>query len=412
MGQNVRIADRVASFPTTVFAEFSGLAQAAGAVNLGQGTPDFDGPQAVRDVAASATRDGVNQYALVAGAKVLRDAVAAHSRRFYGMRIDPETMVTITCGATEAIFDAVMALVNPGDEVVLFEPFYDSYGGSVTMAGGVPRYVPLRPPDASHARWWFDEAELAAAFGPRTRLLILNTPHNPTGKIFIEDELRVIAGLCRAHDVIVLADEVYEHYALDELPHVRIATLPGMFERTVTVSSGGKTFCYTGWKVGWAIAPPALRRAVLLAHQFVTFSTSSTSQVAIAHALGLPDDYYAELRRDFQARRDRLCRALSGAGLAPCVPDGTYFVLADIRGLGFEDDFAFCRHLIQEARVGAIPPSAFYSPAHAALGQGFARFAFCKSDATLEEAERRLRVWTEARRGSKFHVRERVATAG
>jgi N-succinyldiaminopimelate aminotransferase len=304
--------------------------------------------------------------------------------------VDPQTMVTVTSGATEALFDAVLGVVDPGDEVILFEPFYDSYEANVVMAGGTPRCVPLQPPDARHSRWWFDRDALAAAFGPRTRMLVLNTPHNPTGKVFDEEELKLIADLCIRHDVIVLADEVYEHIVFKPARHVRIASLPGMSERTITVSSGGKSFSFTGWKIGWAIAAPELRRAVQQAHQFVTFASAAPLQRATAEALRLPDTYFDELSAMYLRKRDFLMAALERAGLRPILPEGSYFIMARIPEGAFADDFAFCRHLTTQVGVAAIPPSAFYSEAHKSQGQGLARFAFCKTDPVLEEAALRL----------------------
>lgn len=385
-----RLARRLEGFGTTVFSEFSALARQYGAVNLGQGFPDFDGPEEIREAAVKALRDGINQYAIGAGAAELRAAIAEHSERFYGQSIDPETMVTVTSGATEAIFDVVMALVDPGDEVVIFEPFYDSYTASVQMAGGVPRCVPLRPPDAAHRTWWFDDDELRAAFGPRTRLMLLNTPHNPTGKVFTREELERIGALCEEFDALVLSDEVYEHIVFSQARHLRPSTLPALAPRTVTVSSAGKSFSFTGWKIGWAIAPPELSRGVRAAHQFVTFASAAPLQIAVAHALRLPDSYFRQLAADYTARCDRLVSALENAGLRPFRPEGTYFAMADIGGLGFEDDFAFCRYLTTEIGVAAIPPSAFYGPEHAEQGRRLARFAFCKSDALLDEAAARL----------------------
>ncbi|AEI67275.1 aminotransferase class I/II-fold pyridoxal phosphate-dependent enzyme [Corallococcus macrosporus] len=385
-------AQRVTRFATTVFSEFSALAARHGAVNLGQGFPDFDGPDAIKEAARRAIRDGGNQYAMGAGARELRVAIAEHSARFYGQTVDPDTMVTVTSGATEAILDTLLGLVDPGDEVVAFEPFYDSYDANIAFVGATARFVPLRPPDAGHAQWWFDRDEVRAAFGPRTRLLILNTPHNPTGKVFTREELGFLAELCAEFDVKVLSDEVYEHIVFEPARHLRPATLPGLAERTVTVSSGGKTFSLTGWKVGWVIAPPALRDAVQRAHQFVTFATAAPLQAAMAEALRLPDAYFAELASSYAAKRGRLLTGLREAGLTPFAPEGSYFILADITRQGFADDVAFCRHLVSEVGVAAIPPSVFYSPEHRPLGQGLARFAFCKTEAVLDEAVRRLRA--------------------
>lgn len=384
-------AARVAGFATTVFSEFSALAKKTGAVNLGQGFPDFDGPEAVKAAAIDAIQRGVNQYAIGSGAEELRVAIAEHARRFYGQDVDPATMVTVTSGATEAIVDTILGLVDPGDEVVMFEPFYDSYAASVAMAGGVPRYVALRPPDEAHRSWWFEDAELAAAFGPRTRLLLLNTPHNPTGKVFTEAEIARIGELCRAHDAYVMADEVYEHLVFAPERHLRVASVPGLAERTVTVSSGGKTFGFTGWKIGWAIAPAPLRSAVQSVHQFVTFASASPLQAAVAAALRLPDAYFADFTAQYQRKRDLLLGALEAAGLPTYAPSGTYFVMADILDTGFTDDFAFCRFLTEHVGVAAIPPSAFYGKEHAPQGRRFARFAFCKREETLAEAARRLK---------------------
>ncbi len=384
-------AERVSRFGTTVFSEFSALAQKHGAVNLGQGFPDFDGPEAIKEAAQRAIRDGVNQYAMGMGAKELRLAIAEHSARFYGQKVDPDTMVTVTSGATEAILDVILGLVDPGDEVVAFEPFYDSYDANITFVGAKARYVPLRAPDTTHPEWWIDWAELEAAFSPRTRLLIINSPQNPTGKVFTREELERIGELCVKYDVKVLSDEVYEHIVFAPARHVRPSTIPSLAERTVTVSSMGKTFSLTGWKIGWVIAPPPLRDAVQRAHQFVTFATASPLQAATATALRLPDSYFQELAASYLARREKLLRGLREAGLPAHAPEGSYFILADISHLGFADDVAFCRHLVTQVGVAAIPPSVFYSPEHKHLGQGFARFAFCKTDGVLEEGVRRLR---------------------
>ena len=384
------VARRVAAFGTTVFSEFSALALKHQAVNLGQGFPDFDGPDAIKDAAVQAIRDGVNQYAVAMGAPALRKSIADHAERFYGQQVDPDTMVTVTSGATEAIFDAILGTVDPGDEVVLFEPFYDSYAASVEMAGGVPRFVRLRPPGPGQGTWWFDRAELEAAFSDRTRLVLVNTPHNPTGKVYTREELELIGELCKRHGALVLSDEVYEHIVYAPAKHVRTATLPGMAERTITISSSGKTFSFTGWKIGWAIAQPALRQAVQSTHQFVTFATAAPLQAAVAAALRLPDPYFADLASMYRAKRDRLVQALNASGLRASPPEGSYFAMADIRPFGFQDDFEFCRHLTREVGVAAIPPSAFYGEEHRADGRAMARFAFCKTDAVLAAAEQRL----------------------
>lgn len=379
------LARRVAEFGTTIFSEMSALALAHQAVNLGQGYPDFDGPEAIKEAAVQAIRSGRNQYAVMSGAPDLRQAIASHAARFYGQTLNSDSEITVTSGATEAIFATIMGLVDPGDEVIVIEPFYDCYVPAVVMAGGVPIFVPLRGPD-----WHLDPDELAAAFNNRTRAVILNTPHNPSGKVFSREELENLAGLCQKWKALCISDEVYEHIVFSPARHIRIATLPGMWERTVTISSHGKTFSFTGWKLGWAIAPSELTAGVRRAHQFITFSSASPLQAAAAHALGLDDGYFRSLAAEYQTRRDYLARALSATGLEVIPPQGTYFIMTDISPLGYEDDVQFCRWLTAEIGVAAIPPSAFYSEAHKGLGRRYARFAFCKTQATLERAAERL----------------------
>jgi N-succinyldiaminopimelate aminotransferase len=383
-----RIAARVRDLPATIFSEFSALAVRTGAVNLGQGFPDFDGPEEVREAAVRALREGVNQYALGAGSLNLRKAIAEHAERFYGHAVNPEQDVTVTAGATEALFDALVGLLDPGDEAILFEPFYDSYAAAVGMAGATVRPVTLRPPGPGHAAWWYEEAELQEAFGPRTRVVVVNSPHNPTGKVFSQSELEEISALCQRHDVVALTDEVYEHLVYPPSRHLRLATLPGMADRTLTISSGGKSFSFTGWKVGWAIGPAALRRAVAQAHQYVTFAVAAPLQEGIALALRLPDTYFQGLLRDYTARRDKLLAGLRAAGMAPWTPEGAYFLSTDVARFGLASDEAFCRWLTSEVGVAAIPLSAFYARKEAA--PQVARFAFCKTDGVLEEAARRL----------------------
>ena len=367
------IASRLAGFGTTIFTEMSALAERTGAVNLGQGFPDFDGPGEVLEAAAAALRAGHNQYAPLAGVPPLRDAIAAHQSRFYGLSVDD---VQVTFGATEAIAAAMLGLLEPDDEVIVFEPLYDSYAASIAMAGARRRVVTLRPPD-----WSFDPSELVV--GPRTRMVLLNTPHNPTGKVFSRDELEVVAAVCREHDLVAVADEVYEHLVYDG-EHVPLATLDGMAERTLTISSIGKTFSVTGWKTGWATGPAALVGAVRAAKQFLTFAGGTPLQHAAAAALGLGDDFYAALTASFTAKRDRLCAGLAAAGLEPLRSAGTYFVNAVVEGDGVE----FCRELPERAGVVAIPTSVFYD--HAEVGRSLVRFAFCKRDAVIDEAAARL----------------------
>jgi len=386
-----RPAHRVASFGVTIFAEMSRLAAEYRAINLGQGYPDFDGPEPVKEAAIAAIRAGDNQYAVSSGQPALRRAIAEHVRRFYGQTCDPETEITVTSGATEGLFSSIMGLVNPGDEVIIFEPFYDAYVPNTLMAGGVPRFVPLRPTHDETIEWSFDPDELAAAFNDRTRLIVVNTPHNPTGKVYSEAELQIIADLCQKWNVIALSDEVYEHIVFDGVKHARLAQLPGMAGRTLTISSHGKTFSFTGWKIGWVLAPPDLTRGLRQAHQFVTFASGTPFQAAAAAALGLDDEYYQSLIASYQVKRDFLANALDESGFKVSLPQGTYFIMADFTPLGHTDDVEFCRWLTTEIGVAAIPPTAFYSDAHKHIGRSWARFAFCKKQETLEKAAERLR---------------------
>lgn len=378
-------AQRVQDFGTSVFTEMTLLARECGAINLAQGFPDFDGPLEVQAAALEALRSGDNQYAVSYGQPDLRAAIAEHALRFYGQQVDGSHEVTVVSGATEGIFAAVQALVDPGDEVIVFEPYYDSYAPSVVMAGGIVRSVALQPP-----AWNFDPQELARAFNARTRLILVNTPHNPTGKVFSQAELQFIAGLCKEQDVLALVDEVYEHLTYDGVPHVRLAQLAGMHERTLTVSSAGKTFSYTGWKIGWVIAPPALTAAVRSAHQFITFSTATPLQHAAAAGLRLPDGYFERLAQEYVEKRDFLAGVLQRAGLPVLNCAGTYFLMADISARGFDDDVEFCRYLTRNVGVAAVPPTAFFSEANKQLGRCYARFSFCKKMSTLQMAAERL----------------------
>jgi N-succinyldiaminopimelate aminotransferase len=376
------VAARLAPFGTSIFAEVTALAVRHGAVNLGQGFPDFDGPEFVKEAAQAAIRAGHNQYCRSSGTLELARAVSDHQRRFYGLEYDPESEITVTSGATEAIAATLLGMLDPGDEVVLFEPFYDSYPACLAIAQTRPSFVTLRAPDFA-----LDVEALRAAVTPRTRAILLNTPHNPAGKVFTRAELEAIAALCRERHLVAISDEVYEHIVM-EGEHVPLATLPGMRERTVTISSAGKTFSLTGWKIGWTCAPPALATAVRTAHQFLTFCSQTPFQHAAAVALAAGDDYYATLTRDYRARRDRMVAGLRAAGFGVVAPAGTYFVLGDARPLGFDDEVALCRALPEKVGVAAIPNSAFY--ANAEEGRGYVRFAFCKTDATLDEGLRRL----------------------
>lgn len=392
-----RAAERVSRFGTSIFAEMSALAVQRGAVNLGQGFPDFAGPPWVKEAAAAAVAADLNQYAPYQGLPRLREAVAATWAAHGWREVDPAREVTVTSGATEALFGAVQALLDPGDEAILFEPFYDAYVPDVTMAGGVARYVRLRPPDAAHAAWWFDPEELRAAFTPRTRLLLLNSPHNPTGKVFTRAELGQIAALCIEHGVVVLADEVYDQLVFGGAAHVPVATLPGMWERTLTLNSTGKTFSVTGWKIGYAVGPAWLNDALRSAHQWITFATATPLQAAAAAALegALANGYYGQLRAEYAERYELLRSILEGAGLPTLPTEGSYFIMADIGGAGFASDADFCRWLIGEVGVAAIPPSAFY--AHPATAPLLARFCFAKKLETLRAAGERLGVARFAR---------------
>ncbi len=376
------LSPKLAGFGTTIFTEMTRLANEHGAINLAQGFPDFDGPEFVKEAAIAAIRAGHGQYARMSGIPELHRALSAKYRRDPGLSYAPDTEIVVTSGATEAIFAAIQGVCDAGDEVVLFEPFYDSYKACVRMAGAAARIVTLREPD-----WRFDEGELRAAFGPRTRAVLLNSPHNPTGKVFSPDELAAIAELCRERDVLCITDEVYEHLVY-EGRHVPMASLPGMRGRTITISSFGKTFSLTGWKVGWALAPPELAAAVRAAHQFITFATATPLQHGAAAALGAPPAYYESLASDYRERRDYLVGELARVGFGVRAPQGAYFACADFRPFGFSDDREFARHLIEKVGVAAIPPSAFYDDP--GPGRSFVRFAFCKKRDTLEAAVSRL----------------------
>ncbi|MDQ0715040.1 N-succinyldiaminopimelate aminotransferase [Streptomyces luteogriseus] len=379
---------RLAEFGTTIFAEMSALALSTGAINLGQGFPDTDGPEEIREAAVRALRDGRgNQYPPGPGVPELRTAVTAHQQRRYGLSYDPDTEVLVTAGATEAIAAALLALVEPGDEVIAFEPYYDSYAACIAMAGGRRVPVTLRAHE-DEGRFRLDLDELRDAVTDRTRLLLINTPHNPTGTVLTREELAAIAELAVERDLLVVTDEVYEHLVFDDAEHVPLATFPGMRERTVTISSSGKTFSFTGWKVGWVTGAPELVTAVRSAKQYLTYVSAGPFQYAIAEALSLPESYFTDFRADMLAKRDLLAAGLAEAGFRVFRPSGTYFITTDIRPLGETDGFAFCRALPERAGVVAIPNAVFYD--HREEGAPFVRFAFCKRTGVLEEAVKRL----------------------
>jgi len=384
---NRYLVERLQPFGTTIFAEMSALAVETGAINLGQGFPDTDGPDVVKQAAVDAIRAGHNQYPPGIGIPDLRAAIRAHQQRFYGLEYDVDTEVLVTAGATEAIAAALLALCGPGDEVVTFEPYYDSYAACIAMCGATRRVVTLRAPD-----YVFDPDELRAAMTSRTKLILLNSPHNPTGKVFTREELGLIAELAQEHDLLVVTDEVYEHLVYDG-EHVPMATLPGMRDRTVTIGSGGKTFSFTGWKVGWACAPPDLVTAVKTVKQFLTYVSSGPFQHAIAVGLQLPDAYFAEFRSEMLDKRDQLCTGLADAGFAVLRPQGTYFVTVDIRSFGQADGLAFCRSLPHRCGVVAVPSVVFYDDA--AAGSPLVRFACCKRTDVLDEACTRLKSLTK-----------------
>ena len=377
------ISKKAKRFSESVIREMTRLCRQHGAVNLAQGFPDFPAPQAIKDAAAKAIHDDINQYAITWGAPSLREAIAAKQRRLYGMEVDPEREIAVTCGATEAMIASILAIVDPGDEVVVFEPFYENYGPDAILAGAIPKFVPLRPP-----HWSFDPGELAAAFSGKTRGIILNTPNNPTGKVFTAGELETIATLCRKWDVVAFSDEIYEHILYDGAKHVPIATLPGMADRTVTINALSKTYSVTGWRVGWTIASPELTSGIRKVHDFLTVGAAAPLQEAGAVALALPDEYYRSLAADYTARRDLLLSGLRGVGFACEPPRGAYYILADAAALGCSDDVAFARRLIESVGVGTVPGSSFFSRPE--LGRTLIRFAFPKHLATLEDAIARL----------------------
>jgi aminotransferase len=377
---------KAALFTESVIREMTRLAQLHGALNLAQGFPDFPAPAALKEAAIQAIRDDVNQYAITWGARSCREAIARKFARFGGFPVDPEREITVTCGATEAMIATLLAVVDPGDEVVVFEPFYENYGPDAILSGAVPRFVKLRPPG-----WTFDPAELAAAFNDRTRAIIINTPNNPTGKVFDRAELETIAALCRQWDVLAVTDEIYEHILYDGAEHVVLATLEGMRERTITINALSKTYSVTGWRVGYIIAPPDLTAAIRKTHDFLTVGAPAPLQAAAATALDLPDGYYDDLRAGYNQRRDILYDALVAAGFEANRPRGAYYIMADFGGLGFDgDDTAFAHYLIKDVGVAPVPGSSFFNDPRD--GHTIIRFCFPKQHATLTAAGERLRT--------------------
>jgi aminotransferase len=391
---HAQISRKAAQFTESVIREMTREAMKHGAVNLSQGFPDFAAPAEIKEAAARAIAADVNQYAITWGAKDLREAIARKVGWYLGLDVDPEREIVVTCGSTEAMIAAMMATVDPDDEVIVFEPFYENYGPDAILSGARPRYVPLRAPE-----WSFDRDELRAAFTDRTRAIILCNPNNPTGKVFSREEMEYIAGLCVEHDVLCFSDEIYEHilYPTSERPfgHISMAQMEGMRERTVVINSMSKTYSVTGWRVGWAIAPPEITSGIRKVHDFLTVGAAAPLQAAGAHALGMPREYYQELQDAYRKRRDYLCGVLRQAGFGFVEPDGAYYVMTDITPfahLGHEDDVAFTRWLVRDVGVAVVPGSSFYCADHVRElgGDRQVRFCFCKTDATLTAAAERL----------------------
>ena len=386
------LTTRLAGFGASVFAEMTALAVQTGSINLGQGFPDYNGPDEVLSAAQAEIARGNNQYPPGIGQPDLRSAISEHQRRFWGLSYDPESEVLVTMGATEALAGALLGILNAGDEVIVFEPLFDTYAGCVALADAVLSPVTLRP--QSTGRYGFDADELRRAITGRTRVILLNSPHNPTGMVFNRDELQMVADIAQEHDLIVVSDEVYEHLLFDDAQHVPIASLPGMRERTITISSAGKTFNTTGWKIGWACAPRHLLHATRMAKQLFTFAGGTPFQSAIAAGLRLPDSYFQQLAKDLQSKRDILMAALQTANLNPIRPEGTYFITADIRDRWPHGDaMDFCRALPEACGVVAIPGSVLYDQRHADEGRHLVRFAFCKQTSTMQAAAEKLRSW-------------------
>ncbi len=391
MTERPRTSQKAQRFTESVIREMTRLALAHGAVNLSQGFPDFPAPAAVKEAACEAIRADINQYAITWGAKPLRDAIAADFERRYGVPVDPERHLTVCCGSTEAMMSTMLAIVDPGDEVIVFEPFYENYGPDAILSGATPRYVTLRRPETSGAgaaAWTFDPDELGAAFNNRTRAIIVNTPNNPTGKVFTRDELAVIAGLCQQWGAMAITDEIYEHILYDGAVHVPMASLDGMADRTITINSISKTFSVTGWRVGWTIAPADVTSAIRKVHDFLTVGAAAPLQAAAAAAIALPQSYFDELAVSYRAKRDRLLSILTAAGFHCYSPAGAYYIMTDISSFGFADDVSFARHLVTDVGVASVPGSSFYRDP--ASGRSQVRFCFCKRPETLAAAEARL----------------------
>jgi aminotransferase len=387
MTQANRISSKAAQFTESVIRDMTRQAIRFGAINLAQGFPDFAAPAEIKRAAQEAIAADINQYAVTWGAKNLREAIARKLQTWQGLAIDPETEVTVCCGSTEAMIASLMAVLDPGEEVVVFEPFYENYGPDAVLSGATPRFVTLHPPRGPEGEWSFDPAELRAAFNRRTRAIILNTPNNPTGKVFTRAELEQIRDLCLEFDVLAITDEIYEHIIFDGARHISIATIDGMRDRTITINGMSKTYSVTGWRVGWAVAPPVLTGAIRKVHDFLTVGAAAPLQAAGVTALSMPESYYHSLAENYRQRRDRMLAALFQAGFRAYTPRGAYYIMTDVTSFGFADDLAFVQYLVREAGVAAVPGSSFYK---SSAGRQQVRFVFCKQDATLDAAGVRL----------------------
>jgi aspartate/methionine/tyrosine aminotransferase len=382
------ISEKAERFTESVIRDMTRQAHMYGAINLAQGFPDFAAPAEIKRAAQQAIAADINQYAITWGAKSLRDAIARQMKAWQGLQVDPETEITVCCGSTETMIASLLAITNPGDEIVVFEPFYENYGPDAILADARPRFVPLHPPQSGGDEWHFDQRELRAAFGPHTKAIILNTPNNPTGKVFTREELEFIRDLCVEFDVLAITDEIYEHIVYDGAQHVSMATLDGMRQRTIAINGMSKTYSVTGWRIGWAVAPPVLTGAIRKVHDFLSVGAPAPLQEAGAVALSLPESYYRNLAEGYRLRRDRMLAALRASGFKTYVPRGAYYIMTDISGFGFPDDVSFAQYLVRDIRVATVPGSSFYSNPRDGAHQ--VRFAFCKNDATLDEAGRRL----------------------
>jgi len=388
MGGKRIVSARTERFTESVIREMTRQAMLHDAINLAQGFPDFAAPEEIKRAAQQAIAADINQYAITWGAQNLREAIARNVKVSQGLEIDPESEITVCCGSTEAMIAALLAVTDAGDEIVIFEPFYENYGPDAILSGARPRFVRLRPPEDPEGEWTFDERELRRAFGARTKAIVLNTPNNPTGKVFTRAELELIRDLCHEHKALAITDEIYEHILYDGVTHLSMARIEGMRDRTITINGMSKTYSVTGWRVGWAIAPAPISGAIRKVHDFLTVGAPAPLQEAGAAALDLPRTYYAGLAEGYRARRDRLLPALRQAGFKAYVPRGAYYVMTDIRGFGFADDISFASHLVRDIGVAVVPGSSFYSDP--GDGRDQVRFAFCKRDRTLDDAAARL----------------------